>query len=169
MPSRNHLAALLLARDLSARTKERVTVFNGDGRTGAKLLAALEFPAGRLRVIDRRLAYPDYLREVSRHKIVLQLDSSFVPGQVAGDALLCRMPCVGGNGAIDRIAFSDTCGFARSIADLKDIAERLLQDRAQYAAERREFTTSSNRKIVLRDNREAARRFFHARSFIASK
>ena len=135
VPSRNHLAALLLARDLSARTKGRVTVFNGDGRTGAKLLAALEFPAGRLRVIDRRLAYADYLREVSRHKIVLQLDSSFVPGQVAGDALLCRMPCVGGNGAIDRIAFSDTCGFARSIADLREIAERLLQDRAQYAAE----------------------------------
>ena len=93
------------------------------------------FRAGRLRVIDRRLAYADYLREVSRHKIVLQLDSSFVPGQVAGDALLCRMPCVGGNGAIDRIAFADTCGFARSISDLKDIAERLLEDRAHYAAE----------------------------------
>ena len=144
VPSRNHLAALLLARDLSARTKGRVTVFNGDGRTGAKLLAALEFPADRLRVIDRRLAYADYLREVSRHKIVLQLDSSFVPGQVAGDALLCRMPCVGGNGAIDRIAFSETCGFARSIADLREIAERLLQDRVFYTAE----VESSQRRAI---------------------
>lgn len=132
VPSRNHLASLITARELSGLTNERVTVFNGDGRSGAKVLAALDFPAGRLRVIDRRLAYPDYLREVSRHKIVLQLDSSFVPGQVAGDALLCRMPCVGGNGAIDRIAHTETCGFGRSIADVKEIAQRLLQDRAYY-------------------------------------
>jgi hypothetical protein len=132
VPSRNHLAALIAAREL---TSERVTVFNADGRSGAKLLAALDFPAGRLRVIDRHLAYADYLREVSRHKIVLQLDSSFVPGQVAGDALLCRMPCVGGNGAIDRIAFVETCGWGRSIADVKEIARRLLQDRAHYDQE----------------------------------
>jgi hypothetical protein len=135
VPSRNHLAALLLARDLSALVQDPVTVFNGDGRTGAKLLAALDFPAGRLRVIDRHLAYADYLREVSRHKIVLQLDSSFVPGQVAGDALLCRMPCIGGNGAIDHIAFTETCGFARSIAEIREIAQRLLQDHAYYDQE----------------------------------
>jgi hypothetical protein len=132
VPSRNHLAALLLARELAAQTQQRVTVFNGDGRRGAKLLAALEFPAGRLRIIDRRLAYADYLREVSRHKIVLQLDSSFVPGQVAGDALLCRMPCVGGNGAIDRIAFADTCNTHHPLGELREIAQRLLQDRACY-------------------------------------
>jgi hypothetical protein len=132
VPTRNHLAALLLAREISAITHERVTVFNGDGRAGVKLLAALDFPAGRLRVIDRRLSYADYLREVSRHKIVLQLDTSFVPGQVAGDALLCRLPCVGGNGAIDRLAFAETCGFARAIAEIKEIATRLLQDSAFY-------------------------------------
>jgi hypothetical protein len=132
VPSRNHLAALLIAREISGPAQAAVTVFNGDGRAGAKLLAALDFPANRLRVIDRRLAYADYLREVSRHKIVLQLDSSFVPGQVAGDALLCRMPCVGGNGAIDRIAFAETCGFGRSISEVKEIAMRLLSDRTYY-------------------------------------
>jgi hypothetical protein len=132
VPSRNHLAALLLARELSARTQERVTVFNGDGRSGAKLLSALDFPSGVLRVIDRRLAYPDYLRNVSRHKLVFQLDTSFVPGQVAGDALLCRMPCVGGNGAIDRIAFAETCGLGRPLSELREIAKRLLQDESFY-------------------------------------
>jgi len=131
VPSRNHLAALLLAREIGAHG-QRTTVFNGDGRSGAKLLAALEFPAGRLRVIDRRLAYADYLREVSRHKIVLQLDSSFVPGQVAGDALLCRIPCVGGNGAIDRTAFAETCGFRHSMGETKEMAQRLLQERSFY-------------------------------------
>jgi hypothetical protein len=135
VPSRNHLAALLLAREIGAQGEHRITVFNGDGRSGAKLLAALEFPAGRLRVIDRRLAYADYLREVSRHKIVLQLDSSFVPGQVAGDALLCRMPCVGGNGAVDRTAFAETCGSRHSLSETKDIAQRLLQERSFYDEE----------------------------------
>jgi hypothetical protein len=132
VPSRNHLAAMLLARSLSERTNERVTVFNVNGRSGAKLLAALEIPAKRLNVIDRKLHYPDYLREVSRHKLVLQLDTSFVPGQVAGDALLCGLPCVGGNGAIDRLAFRETCGDGRSIAEIGQIAERLFQDRGYY-------------------------------------
>jgi hypothetical protein len=132
VPTRNHLFALLLARDLNKATNEQVTVFNGDGRRGAKLLATINFPVNRLRVLEKPLAYPDYLREVSRHRIVLQLDTSFVPGQVAGDALLCRMPCVGGNGAIDRIGFSDTCGFGRSIRELKEIATRLLTDNGFY-------------------------------------
>lgn len=132
VPSRNHLAALLMAKRIGETTGEIVTVFNRDGRAGAKLLAALEFPPAQLRVIDRRLSYPDYLRDVSRHKVVLQLDTSFVPGQVAGDALLCRLPCVGGNGAIDRVAFADICGMGRSIEEIGEIAIRLLQDRAAY-------------------------------------
>jgi hypothetical protein len=69
---------------------------------------------------------------MARHRIVLQLDTSFVPGQVAGDALLCRVPCAGGNGAIDRLAFPETCGFARSISDVEQLASRLLSDREFY-------------------------------------
>jgi hypothetical protein len=128
VPSRNHLAALLLARRLCEITGEPVSVHNGDARGGLRLLGALDFPARKLRVFERRLAYQDYLREVSQHKIVLQLDSSFVPGQVAGDALLCRMLCLGGNGAIDRIAFADTCGFGRTIAEVAAVAESVLRD-----------------------------------------
>ena len=130
--SRNHLGALFVARQLSDRTGEPVTVFNFDRRKGARLLAGIGFASDRLRVLERKLAYPDYLREVARHKIVLQLDTSFVPGQVAGDALLCRVPCVGGNGAADRLAFPDTCGFARSIEEIGKAALRLLTDRPHY-------------------------------------
>lgn len=132
VPSRNHLAALLVARELSAQTGENVTVFNFDGRKGARLLEGIGFASGKLRTLDRKSGYPDYLRELARHKIVLQLDSSFVPGQVAGDALLCRVPCVGGNGAIDRLAFPETSGFNRSIAELGQIAARLLTERNAY-------------------------------------
>lgn len=132
VPSRNHLAALLVARELSAQTGENVTVFNFDGRKGARLLEGIGFASGKLRTLDRKSGYPDYLRKLARHKIVLQLDSSFVPGQVAGDALLCRVPCVGGNGAIDRLAFPETSGFNRSIAELGQIAARLLTERNDY-------------------------------------
>jgi hypothetical protein len=122
----------MVARRLSDSTGERVTVFDYEGRKGARLLAELGFAGGRLRVLNKKLAYPDYLRELARHKIVLQLDTSFVPGQVAGDALLCRVPCAGGNGAIDRLAFPATCGFARSIGEVEQLASRSLSDAEFY-------------------------------------
>jgi hypothetical protein len=132
VPTRNHHAALILARELSAETDEPVTVFNYEGGKGARQIAVVNFPPEKLRVFDHRIAYRDYLRLVARHKIVLQLDKSAVPGQVAGDALLCRMPCVGGDGAIDRIGFADSCGYGRSMTELRGIAARLLREPAFY-------------------------------------
>lgn len=126
VPSRNHCAALLVAREVSLITGESVTVFNLDGGKGGKMLAALNFPARKLRILKSRLRYPDYLREVAKHKIVLQLDRSRVPGQVAGDALLCRTICVGGEGTIERIAFPKSCGAGRSIEQISAIARELL-------------------------------------------
>ena len=117
VPSRNHAAALLRA----SVPGEPVTVFNLDGRGGRKKLDAIGF--GSLRVIEERLPYPDYLREMAKCRVVFQLDASAVPGQVAGDALLCRMPCVGGNGAVDRLAFGE------------NDAELLLRDDAAWSAE----------------------------------
>lgn len=128
VPSRNHLAALLLARELCRDSGEPVTVFNLDDRKGAKLLAELQFSARKLRVYDKREGYVDYLREVAKHKIVLQLDRSRVPGQVAGDALLARTICVGGDGAIERIAFAKFCGEGRTSAQLKTIALELIKN-----------------------------------------
>jgi hypothetical protein len=132
VPSRNHLAALILARRLSEDTGESVTVFDYDGRRGNRLLSEIGFAPAKLRILNKTMAYPDYLREIARHKIVLQLDTSFVPGQVAGDALLCRIPCLGGNGAVDRLGFPETCGFSRSIEEVKQIASRLLSEPEFY-------------------------------------
>ena len=128
VPSRNHFAALLVARQLSETTGEPVTVVNLDGYRGRRLLGELNFPEGKLRLMEKRKPYPDYLRDVARHKIVLQLDRSHVPGQVAGDALLCRIPCVGGDGAIERIAFSKTCGESRTINEITSMALDLLKN-----------------------------------------
>ncbi|HEY5992447.1 MAG TPA: hypothetical protein VIU10_07700 [Candidatus Udaeobacter sp.] len=128
VPSRNHFAALLVARQLCEATREPVSVLNLDGHKGRRLLGELGFPEGKLRLIEKRQSYPDYLRDVARHKIVFQLDRSHVPGQVAGDALLCRVACVGGDGAIERIAFSKTCGQGRTITEIASMALELVRN-----------------------------------------
>ena len=141
VPSRNHFAALLIARQLSETTGEPVTVVNLDGYKGRRLLVDLNFPEGKLRLVEKPKSYPDYLRDVARHKIVLQLDRSHVPGQVAGDALLCRIPCVGGDGAIERIAFPKTCGAGRMISEIASMASDVLKD-----AELREAVVAESQK-----------------------
>ena len=109
VPSRNHLQAVALANRLSLELACPVTVVNSEGRRGKAMLAPFQNANPKLRVMDSR-PYPSYLEEMSAHRLVWQLDSSAVPGQVAGDALLCRMPCLGGNGAVDRLAFPDFSG-----------------------------------------------------------
>jgi hypothetical protein len=128
VPSRNHFAALLVARQLCETTGEPVTLVNLDGYKARRLLDELKFPEGKLRLIEKWKSYADYLRDVARHKIVLQLDRSHVPGQVAGDALLCRVACVGGDGAIERIAFSKTCGQGRTITEIASMALELVRN-----------------------------------------
>ena len=126
-PSRNHLAALLAIKQIAESMMEPVTVFNGDGWRGRRLIARLGFSEGHLQVIEKRLPYPRYLRLMAKHKLVWQLDASAVPGQVAGDALLCRVPCVGGNGTTERLVFPDLCGHGRGTEQLFDIAARLIE------------------------------------------
>src|ERR1044072_7126251 len=57
VPSRNHLAALLVARQLCDATREPVTVVNLDGYKGRRLLGELNFPKGKLRLIEKWKAY----------------------------------------------------------------------------------------------------------------
>src|SRR5437773_5634272 len=134
VPSRNHFAALLLARQLCEATGEPVTVVNLDGYKARRLLWELKFPEEKFRIIEEEQSYPDYLRIVARHKLVLQLDRSHVPGQVAGDTLLCRTVCVGGDGAIDRMAFPKTCGEGRDLSEIASIALELLKNAESRAA-----------------------------------
>ncbi len=149
---------------MSEATGEPVTTYNLDGRREERLLARLDFRPGQLTVHNREDKYVDYLRVLAAHKIVFQLDTSFVPGQVAGDALICRLPCVGGNGTIERIAFPEICGHDRLIG-------QLLEDIAHLAAgsTRNTWRRSPPRKPVRRSGshsparRESWRNFFGAR------
>jgi hypothetical protein len=104
-----------------------------------------------LRVLSKCQPYADYLREVARHKIVLQLDRSRVPGQVAGDAVLARTICVGGDGTTERIAFGNFCGEGKTIDQLGTIGLELLRDTNKRAT-----------AIVESQWRAAERISFHA-------
>jgi hypothetical protein len=160
VPSRNHFAALLVARQLCDATGEPVTVVNLDGYKARRLLAELKFPEGKLHVIEKWKSYPDYLRDVARHKIVLQLDRSHVPGQVAGDALLCRLPCVGGDGAIERIAFPKTCGDGRTISEIASMALDLLKNADLRGAVVSESEQRALEQLSLQAVRSQLAKFF---------
>ena len=66
VPSRNHFAALLVARHLCEATDEPVTVVNLDGHKGRRLFSELKFPDGKLRLIEKWKSYADYLRDIAR-------------------------------------------------------------------------------------------------------
>lgn len=106
-PSRNHLSAVTLALRAARATGTHVTVINSEKRLGQRWLKSLAagLPPGCLRILEGRLRYDAYLQTMAQHRVVFQLDRSLVPGQVAGDALLCRTPCLGGNSAVEQIAF----------------------------------------------------------------
>ncbi|MEP6669398.1 MAG: hypothetical protein ABJF10_09610 [Chthoniobacter sp.] len=155
-PSRNHLAALLALRQLASSMFESVTVINDNGWRGRGMLARLGYDERLLKVVEGRLPYPKYLRLLGQHKLVWQLDASGVPGQVAGDALLARVPCVGGNGTTERLVFPDVCGHGRDAEQLFDLAARLLEhphdcetvmQRAQESAAEKVSFTAVGKKL----------------------
>jgi hypothetical protein len=131
-PSRNHLAAVAMADQISRDLSCPLAVVNTEGRCGGMILKSLRKKNPLLFLIEAPLPYPDYLRVMALHRIVWQLDSSSVPGQVAGDALLCRMPCVGGNGTIERIAFEEFADAGRD--ELATRTRDLLQNDEAWRA-----------------------------------
>lgn len=126
-PARNHLLALATL----AKVDVPVTLINTEGRSAERLIRAVH-PS--VRIVAGRLPYVEYLKLMSTHRIVFQIDRSAVPGQVAGDTLLCRMPCVGGDGAIDRLVFPGLHSAGRGGAEVLAAAQRLLSDDQAWEA-----------------------------------
>lgn len=146
-PTRRHEEAVNQALGLGFP----VTVVN-DGSwlrrwKGRKRLRALGIPPER---ILSRMDYPRYLAAMARCRVVFQRDSSAVPGQIAGDALLCRMPCVGGNGAVDREAFGHPAEAETLRPLLTDDAawQRAVDDSQERARQRLGFAAVA---VRLRD------------------
>lgn len=144
VPSRNHWHAVALANQLSLELQVPAAVMNTAGRRGLMLLTEIRDDNPFLQIIVGPLAYRDYLRLMASHRCVLQLDSSAVPGQVAGDALLCRMPCVGGNGAVESIAFPELAGCDPATA-AGHVRRLMTDDNAWHSAVERSQAVAAER------------------------
>jgi hypothetical protein len=127
VPSRNHLLALAGAR----KTSHAVTVIDKGSVGSKKLLATLRFPSEQLTVLPP-MPYFEYVQVLRRHRLVLQLDQSRVPGQVAGDALLCGIPTIGGNGAVEREIVPELVSDGQSFEVLLERMRRLLINDSEY-------------------------------------
>lgn len=126
--TRNHIHAVTRAASLAHEFNiARVTVINSDKARGLRILRELAhaFPPGCLRIHETTLPYPDYMKLLSSHRFVYQMDRSTVPGQVAGDCLLARTICAGGSSTIENMAFPDFSddGTIR----MKNVFERIEQ------------------------------------------
>jgi hypothetical protein len=132
VPSRRHAETLLAAERLSRRLEIPVAVVNVAGRAGGMRLKRIRRDNPLFFIIDGPLNYPMYLRLMASHRVTFQLDRSAVPGQAAGDSLLARMPCVGGNGTIDELVFGDDAGLDTDAAMGR--IEELLTDDANWTA-----------------------------------
>lgn len=170
VPSRRHFAAVAIAARIAKSHHTRVVVMNPGGRAATRLLDAIRSESGlgdRLDVRAGELSYTDYLRLMTSCRVVWQLDHSRVPGQVAGDALLCRIPCLGGDGAVDRLGHPESNGLGRSdeeLAALLDAAlheppiyEKLVQTSQAAASEHLSFAAISNRLEEIARDRENLR------------
>jgi hypothetical protein len=153
--SRNHLFALSAARTISVP----ITVINQNGKSGLDRLQALKFPEDQLTVVAP-LPYPQYLRLIARHRLVLQFDQSSVPGQVAGDSLLCRIPTVGGNGAVERVAFPALHGGERTFDQLAELTRRLLNDEGFYKEQLAALERCANAHLSFAKGLESLSRHF---------
>jgi len=134
VPSRRHLEAITVASEISREADVPVAVMNIGARREARIISIAAGENPLFHTIVGPLGYRDYLRLMALHRIVWQLDSSGVPGQVAGDACLCGLPCVGGDGAIERTISPQIAGFGRDVRELRDAAMRLLSDGGYYTA-----------------------------------
>jgi hypothetical protein len=132
VPTRRHADALRTAATVARRVGCRVTVLNADGERARRKIFALLDGVPDINLVERKLAYPEYLRLIANHRIVLQRDISQVPGQVAGDALLCRVINLGGNGTTQQITFPEYSAMDDDEVTLAAAAEKLLRDDAAY-------------------------------------
>ena len=132
VPSRNHAAAIFSACELAFQLGRRVTCINTEGHRGYTLLRSIDAGRGILHIVQGRLTYKAYLQLMARHQLVLQFDRSGVPGQVTGDAALCGVPALGGDGALDTILSSAYAVKGSNFKEIVSYAGRLLSDLPLY-------------------------------------
>ena len=130
-PDRNMLAWLYAAAEIAAKTGHHLSIFSTPGFSQGPTAAQLGLSAPMFTQIPA-CDYGSYLQHLASHRIVIKPNSLDGVSNVAGDALLSRIICVGGEGTLERVAFRESCGSGRSSDNIRAIAESLLTDDAFY-------------------------------------
>lgn len=105
---RNHLQTLFSALAAAQHLGCRVRAVEEETEKISRMLASLGLESAPIDWLPR-MPYDQYLATVAKHRLVVQLDDSRVPGQVAGDCILAGTPLIGGVTEIGQLAFPDTC------------------------------------------------------------
>ena len=129
--SRNHLSTLVIVASYAKENNVKIGLINESGHKLKKLIKILDLSDNQVE-IRSRLKYRDYLNFVSSFRVCFQLDESSVPGQVAGDCLLCGMPCVGGNGIVEQLAFPEYSGKFHKRYELIEKLKQIMLDDELY-------------------------------------
>jgi len=145
-PVRCHQLALAQVASLARDTGCRVSVVDGDGRGAERRIRAFGIPEAQLEIHSPR-PYPDYLRLMASHRLVFQRDLGAVPGQVSGDALLCGLPCLGGNGEVDRLVHPEGAGLVGEALEAR--TRRLLEERSFFEAEREALRERGHSRVAF--------------------
>lgn len=135
--TRLHLETIFLSCQLAQKLNCKISVIeNSKNKSMAKKIIKIIKDylknSQKLNFVDKPLPYYDYLKLMASHKIVFQLDQSNVPGQVAGDALMSKLLCVGGNSEISKIAFNKFSSENNTYSELFKVAQKLLADKEFY-------------------------------------
>jgi hypothetical protein len=163
VPSRNHAAAIFFAADLAHRLGIHVTCLNAEGRYGRTLLQRIDAGRKVIRIVEGVLPYGDYLKLMAQHRIVLQFDRSGVPGQVAGDAMLCGIPCLGGDGAVDDI-LSHSAANRNDTESWLEYAHQLLTNFSLYLKTTEDLRRRAFDVLSFRSGAQALRRLIEGLS-----
>lgn len=89
-------------------TEDHVTVVCEDSFHFDRIFSFFRHKNVPLDVVKGPLPYEDWLKLIAKHKMVFQFDYSNTLGQVAMDAALVDVPCIGSNTEVSRAAITDT-------------------------------------------------------------
>jgi len=82
--------------------------------------------------VNHILSYLDCVRLISKHRICINLDWAMSQGDVPGDCMWVNVPCIGGNGNIQDIAFSSIKVDDTNLDQVYDTCGQLLTDDNLY-------------------------------------
>lgn len=133
VPTRRHADAMRLAMILAKdHPGTRLTCIHTGGMCGRWRVWRMHRGQVDVRLL-RPMSYRRYLECLGRARLVLQRDASGVPGQVAGDSLLAGVPCLGGDGMLDRLAFGHLPGAPDDESRVLECASRLLESEEAWS------------------------------------